>query len=271
MPEMENTFDSDEQLSAIQVSVDGPEPTTLTEADYSEQGTGPYTYTATYNPASAGEYTWTLDTAEDAAGNDGASGQSQTIVVGETTLTLDDFNDGTLDTAYQGDRGAYQVTTNSPVLEGSHSLRMTDTSGSAFNLYATSGLSGLPQRGDTIQALVQSLNQNRTLGIYFLGTDASNAYFTQLEFSSGTLKLFKKSGGSFDTATTTSVSLSADTLYELEIQPASGGTLTVTVYEGTGSSRTELATVQRSDSEYTNPLIGFRGYEGATFDDVRVV
>lgn len=82
MPDLQNTFDSDEQLADIEVAITGAETATLTEADYSESGSGPYTYTATYTANTDGDYTFTLNTAADAAGNDGASGQTATYTVG---------------------------------------------------------------------------------------------------------------------------------------------------------------------------------------------
>lgn len=76
-------FDSDEKLSTITVAITGAESSTLTTDDFSEtdNGDGSYTYEATYSGSTDGEYTATLDTAEDAAGNDGASDESDTVTV----------------------------------------------------------------------------------------------------------------------------------------------------------------------------------------------
>lgn len=75
------SFESDEQLSTITASVNGPESATLDRSDFTESGSGPYTYTAIYGGSSDGDYTVTLDMAEDAAGNDGASGESETVAI----------------------------------------------------------------------------------------------------------------------------------------------------------------------------------------------
>jgi PGF-CTERM protein len=61
----------------------------LTEADFVESGG---TYTATYDGNSDGDYTATLETAEDAAGNDGAAGQSDTTTVDTTAPSISSFN-----------------------------------------------------------------------------------------------------------------------------------------------------------------------------------
>jgi hypothetical protein len=87
-------FDSDEQLSTISVSISGPESGTLTGGDFSEadNGDGTYTYEATYSGSSDGDYTATLETAADDAGNDGASGQSATasVVTNDSPTASDD-------------------------------------------------------------------------------------------------------------------------------------------------------------------------------------
>jgi len=101
MVDLEISFDSDEQLSTIEVNVSGPETATLTESDFSESGSGPYTYTATYAASIDGDYTANVAVAKDAAGND-ANAISETIVVhnaGSTRFgggTLADFEDGDL-------------------------------------------------------------------------------------------------------------------------------------------------------------------------------
>ena len=79
----EVSFDSDEQVTTISVSVgDDVSGTTLSASDFtSGDATNGYTYTATLSDSSDGTFSATLDTAEDAAGNDGASGESDTVTV----------------------------------------------------------------------------------------------------------------------------------------------------------------------------------------------
>jgi len=82
--DLQVSFDSDEGLSAISVTItdsDGNPVTTLDETDFTGSGSG--TYTATYTVSLSGEYTATLDTAADAAGNDGASGETSTVLVND--------------------------------------------------------------------------------------------------------------------------------------------------------------------------------------------
>jgi hypothetical protein len=69
-------------LSEIQVSVSGESAATLTEADFTESySNGEYSYKATYEAPSDGDYTVTLDTAIGLTGQDDASGQSETVTV----------------------------------------------------------------------------------------------------------------------------------------------------------------------------------------------
>jgi hypothetical protein len=91
------SFDSDEQLSTISVDLSGPESTTLSEFDETDNGDGTYTYTNTTTGVSDGDYTATLETAEDAAGNNGSTGENDTVTVGGSTAV----GDGTL--VYQSD------------------------------------------------------------------------------------------------------------------------------------------------------------------------
>jgi hypothetical protein len=87
------SFDSDEPLSVIDLSISGAESATLTKGDFSETvSSGTYTYTATYAGSSDGDYTATLNTAEDSNGNNGASGQSQTVPVDTTAPSISAFS-----------------------------------------------------------------------------------------------------------------------------------------------------------------------------------
>lgn len=76
--DVEVSFDSDEALAVIEVAITGAETATLTEEDFTESAG---TYAATYNGSSDGTYTATLNVAEDAAGNDGAGGESDSVTV----------------------------------------------------------------------------------------------------------------------------------------------------------------------------------------------
>lgn len=79
---LRTSLKSDEQLSTIQISISGPEAIVLTTNDFSEMtSNGSYTYEATHQASSDGEYRATLDEASDEAGDNGASGQSVGVSV----------------------------------------------------------------------------------------------------------------------------------------------------------------------------------------------
>jgi len=90
------SFDSDDQLSMINVSISGAESATLNQSDFTETDNGgSYTYEATYSGSSDGTYDVSLDTAEDAIGNDGASGESDSVDVSTGGGSDDDDDDDT--------------------------------------------------------------------------------------------------------------------------------------------------------------------------------
>lgn len=88
------SFDSDEQLGsnsgdiAVPIEDSGTNVVvTLSRTDFSESGSGPYTYTATYTVSSDDTYTATLDTAKDPRGNDYGGSLSASATVNTTAPT----------------------------------------------------------------------------------------------------------------------------------------------------------------------------------------
>ncbi|WP_276299649.1 OmpL47-type beta-barrel domain-containing protein [Halorussus lipolyticus] len=81
-------FSANESLGDIAVSVSGPDSATLTEADFTNDSG---TYTATYAPATDGEYTVTVERAADEFGNDGATGQTDSVVVDTHAPEISNF------------------------------------------------------------------------------------------------------------------------------------------------------------------------------------
>ncbi|OKY77374.1 MAG: putative membrane protein [Candidatus Methanohalarchaeum thermophilum] len=85
--QLEIEIETDEELGSddgdIEVSISGSGTGTLTGNDFTESGSGPYLYTATYDASgdSDGDFTATLNTAQDSAGNDGANTESDTVTL----------------------------------------------------------------------------------------------------------------------------------------------------------------------------------------------
>lgn len=128
MPTINNTFDSDEQLSDIASTVSGAESASLTEADYSESGSGPYTYSGAYSATRDGVYAVTLNTAADSSGNDGGSGQQDEMTTVGTIV--DTFETGDLSAGWSN-TSDYSATQTQP-RSGSYAMEYAGTKNSSF-------------------------------------------------------------------------------------------------------------------------------------------
>ncbi|WP_128476863.1 S8 family serine peptidase [Halorussus pelagicus] len=82
------TFVSSEQLSNVTVGLGGDASGTLTRADFTENESGPYIYRANVSEGQDGTFEATLLDAEDADGNEGASGQTDSVTVDLNAPTL---------------------------------------------------------------------------------------------------------------------------------------------------------------------------------------
>jgi len=109
------TVTTNHNLSELNVTLDGPEGATLTlaDGDFSETGTDPYSYTATYDGSTDGEYTATLERA--ASAGDQTSGQTDTATVDDRAPSVESVN---LTDATNGDgyvEASDEVTVNATV------------------------------------------------------------------------------------------------------------------------------------------------------------
>jgi hypothetical protein len=97
------SFESNEELASIRVSITGSESKTLSESDFfeTESDGGTYRYEATYQASSDGEYTAALEEAADQAGNDGAIDDSVSITVSSQLSFRDEFADGELGESWE--------------------------------------------------------------------------------------------------------------------------------------------------------------------------
>lgn len=263
MTDINIDFDADEQVTDILVDVTGAESGSMTEADFTESGTGPYTYEGTYTAsATSGDLTFTLNTAADAGGNDGASGETDTVTLGGV---VDSFEDADI-AEYAGGTSYFEANTNAPVQAGSYSLKSTGSNDNTRrNIVSTSGLDAYPSAGDTIRVYMQSTVTDasdvpRNCGFLFFAQDTSNGYYVQMDGSNGLVKLFEKDAGGFTELDSAPITWSGNTWYTWEISTTSGGgTISVDVIET--SSGSVLGTASGSSSLYTSGGVGF----GSTF------
>jgi PKD repeat protein len=86
-------FDTNEQLDNLRISIDGPESATLYRSDFFGVETDDgFSYAATYEGSSDGNYTVTIETATDTAGNDAGTGQNETVVVDTTPPAISNYS-----------------------------------------------------------------------------------------------------------------------------------------------------------------------------------
>lgn len=157
---LRTSFESDEDLATIEVNISGAESATLATGDFTESiSGGTYTYEATYQASSDGDYTATLDVAADVSGNDGASQQSVSLTVTTVSETIiEDFEGGSLAADWTGVRGGGRsgfVVQSDTVGEGTYALSgagssnnrsdiarndfIVDTDGASIQFYAKLG------------------------------------------------------------------------------------------------------------------------------------
>jgi hypothetical protein len=196
---LRTSFESDEDLASIEVSISGAEALVLTATDFSESVSGgSYTYEATYEASSDGDYTATLDEAADESGNDGAGGQSVTLTVESQAKIIDDFESGNLESEWIGvdraGRDGFSVQSD-PAPKGNYALQgvssssestaiarsdfTVDTNGASIQFYAKLGpvLTGY-ERANKLQLMVgpqNSDNDKREEIIMFDQKDRSRA------------------------------------------------------------------------------------------------
>lgn len=88
------SFVSSEELENINCDLSGAVSTTFYAGDFSKSnnGDGTYTYSVQYATSISGDYTFQLNMAADSGGDDGASGQTATTSIEDTTApTITDF------------------------------------------------------------------------------------------------------------------------------------------------------------------------------------
>lgn len=250
---LEHTFDSFAQLTNIQTDITGAETATLTEADYSESLTdGVYSYTGTYEPTADGDYTFTLTTAETSGGQTATWGsQSSTInFTSSTPQLIDSFEDQ--DFAEYTDNGTGNLTTGTTfVTDGTYGMEISrNASRDAIVSLQGSGLNYYPQPGDTWRFDYRT-NAGDTLfyhGFLMQGTDTSidqDGFLFTIEPTNNQLRLWKNwTSTTLDTAAVT-INTATDYIAEVDIA-SSDGTITCTLYDGTGAA---LGSVSSTDAD----------------------
>ena len=182
---------------------------------------------------------------------------------------VDDFEDGDL-SEYSFDRGSTGASiVSSPTHGGSYAL---EYAGSYTEAISTSGLGAYPAAGDTFDCWVRTSGGANNLNFTWGVQDHQNRYYVKLYPADGKMFLFTyKSGTATSQGGNTGLSLSQDAWYRLEVQWATDGTQTVTLYDTGG---TQLSQLSMTDSTWTSGGVGYDAYlssgQSIYFDDVTI-
>jgi hypothetical protein len=186
---------------------------------------------------------------------------------------IDDFEDADL-AEYVGDVGAFSIV-GTGTANGAQAVTGSYDGTAAVAIGSLSGLSNYPTPGTTTRVAVRTDSATAqgprvAIACQSIGP-SSNRYQAFLNVQSDSLIFSKWTGGatgSFTTLASTTVSgLSVDTFYDLEIQWANNGTLTLSVYEyGGASSLAETSSV--IDTTYSDGGVQMTTNGGGTAVDM---
>ena len=178
------------------------------------------------------------------------------------------YEDGgkTLSDYYTGDLNAFERSTDSPVQQGSYSLKCTSTSESG--LYSTTGLNRYPSRGDSFSAWVQPGGSDYA-GVLFGGSDADNTYILRLVGAYNNFQLSRLDNGSSNLLDTTTAAISSGEWYQCEIS-FGDPTISASLTDSNGNT---LDSVSADDTTYTTTGFGWLSKDGGTdtFDFAEIV
>lgn len=185
----------------------------------------------------------------------GAFGTEFTQPSRAAPTVIDDFEDTDL-SEYDFDRGSSGASiVSSPAQSGSYSLEFAGTNVEAIS---TSGLNAYPSAGDTFSFWVQASGGSDNLNVTWGVQDHQNRYYAKLKPSSSSLALFTyKSANGDQKDYTSDLSLSQDTWYKIEVNWATDGSQTVTLYDTSGS---QLAQLTMADATWSSGGIGYDAY-----------
>ena len=197
---------------------------------------------------------------------DGEQVQKVTIdgnTVWINTKIIDDFEDGDI-SEYSGETGSYTVNTNSPVYEGSYSLKK-QSSGSYNSIYSTSGLSNYPSAGDKIVFEWYRKGDDDTM-FCWCTQDASNSncYQAYLHRNGNGKELWlrRADSGSWTTLTSTSVNWPTGDWIRIEIDHNTDGTI---IIKATNlSTNSDIGQISATDTTYTSGGIGWQNQGSST-------
>lgn len=173
------------------------------------------------------------------------------------TQIVDDFEDSDI-AEYGGDTGGYATQT-STVKNGSVALEAsTGASGNTVYVSSKTGLDYYPQQGDIFNVWIQFTHTDDQPAAFY-GVEEETAtetgYMIRPNPGAGEFQLYEVSSGSFTQLAATTVSLSASSWYQVEVDWTMNGDHNCTLYDNAGSS---VASISATDTTHTAQGIGFR-------------
>jgi len=166
---------------------------------------------------------------------------------------IDDYEDNSL-SEYVVDSSSPTVATGSSI-EGTYWVDAA--SGGTNTIRSSSGLNAYPSKGDTFSGHHWHDSTGQFSQMIYGMQDANNYYLATLNSNANLIKVQKQTSGSFSDVTSgTSLSVSATTVYEVEVEWTVADEHTITAYDASGN---ELATDgPATDSDHGNGGFGWR-------------
>ena len=181
---------------------------------------------------------------------------------------------------FEGDTGQYEINDDEPVIFTEvNNLSVKNTSGSSEEdrIVSFSGLDNYPEQGDTFSCFLRE-DGSQPLAIMLFGVQNYDFEFYGAGIADGVseFRLFKDGLGGGDTIASTSVSLSTEEWYDVEVEWETDGTITARLFEvdqSSGERQSQMESISATDTDYSNGGVGFaKGLSSgnATFDFYRL-
>jgi hypothetical protein len=183
-----------------------------------------------------------------------------TVITSSGGVVIDDFEDGDL-SEYATNGSYWSADTNSPVVNGSYSLKYSPPDNSANTIRSTSGLERYPQAGDTFDVWVNlgssgPFTANNTQLLFGIqSTVGDNEYRVPIRGRDDQQQFaFQvRENGSQKTIASASYAYDPDTWYRVEVIWGEGGSFTITLYDIKG---TQLQQITATDSTFASGGFG---------------
>jgi hypothetical protein len=236
------SLETNEQLTSLNLSVSGVENATLGLGDFSESGTGPYTYTATYDGSTDGDYTVTLERVE--SDDVITEGRTDSVTVDDVRPSVDSVGladatdaDGTVQ---PGDDVTVSATVTGDVGTVTADLSAFDA-GTVTLAHAS---------GDTYTATVQ-VGPDPTDGEQAATVQAADGQGNSDTGTSGTLTVNVETGDTTTSTTTVDVEVTVEETTTTTATTTTATTTTATTTTATTTTATTQTTTATTESDET--------------------